>query len=71
MNNRALALSNVVPDIAIPRKCKAAVGINEGDNFTLEIQNVDVPEPGEYQLTKSATGRGGHLQIEKARTSCC
>lgn len=71
MNKRALASSNVVPEIAIPQKCKAAVVINEGENFTLEIQDADVPEPGEYELTKSVTGRHGHLQIEKARTSCC
>lgn len=48
MNNRALASSNVVPEITIPQKCKAAVVINEGESFTLEIQDVDVPEPGEY-----------------------
>lgn len=71
MNNRELTSSKIVPEIAIPQKCKAAVVINEGENFTLEIQDVDVPEPGEHYLAKSVTRRCGHLQIEKAQTSCC
>lgn len=30
----------------IPKKCKAGVVVNEGPDFRIEIQEVDVPEPG-------------------------
>lgn len=30
----------------IPKKCKAGVVVNEGPDFHLEVQDVDVPEPG-------------------------
>jgi hypothetical protein len=31
----------------IPKKGKAAVVVNEGPDFHVEVQEVDVPEPGE------------------------
>jgi hypothetical protein len=31
----------------IPKTCKAGVVVNEGPDFYVEIQTVDVPEPGE------------------------
>lgn len=31
---------------SIPRKCKAAVTVNERPDFHVEVQDVDVPEPG-------------------------
>lgn len=30
----------------IPKKCKAGVVVNIGPDFHLEVQDVDVPEPG-------------------------
>jgi hypothetical protein len=30
----------------IPKKCKAGVVVNPGPDFYLEVQDVDVPEPG-------------------------
>jgi hypothetical protein len=30
----------------IPKKCKAGVVLNPGPDFYLEVQDVDVPEPG-------------------------
>ena len=30
----------------IPKKCKAGVVVNPGPDFHLEVQDVDVPEPG-------------------------
>jgi hypothetical protein len=34
-------------EIQIPKKGKAAVVVNEGPDFHVEVQEVDVPEPGE------------------------
>jgi hypothetical protein len=30
----------------IPKTCKAGVVVNEGPDFYVEVQDVDVPEPG-------------------------
>lgn len=30
----------------IPKTCRAGVTVDEGPNFRLEVQDVDVPEPG-------------------------
>lgn len=30
----------------IPKTCKAGVVVNEGPDFHVEVQDVDVPEPG-------------------------
>ncbi len=30
----------------IPKKCKAAVVVNEGPDFRVEVQEIDVPEIG-------------------------
>lgn len=35
------------PHFDIPKTCKAAVCINEGPDFKVEVQDVPVPEPGE------------------------
>ncbi|KAF2722713.1 GroES-like protein [Polychaeton citri CBS 116435] len=45
-------------DVEVPKKCKAAVVVNEGPDFTVEVQEVDVPEPGpdEVLLKLNATG---------------
>lgn len=32
----------------IPKKCFAGVTVNEGPDFKLEVQEVDVPEPGKH-----------------------
>jgi hypothetical protein len=33
-------------EIQIPKKGKAGVVVNEGPDFHIEVQEVDVPEPG-------------------------
>ncbi|QIX02350.1 hypothetical protein AMS68_007867 [Peltaster fructicola] len=45
-------------DPEIPKKCKAGVVVNEGPDFRIEIQDVDVPEPGpdDVLLKLNATG---------------
>jgi len=35
-----------MPEFEIPKKGKAGVVVNEGPDFRVEIQEVDVPEPG-------------------------
>lgn len=35
------------PTFDIPKQCKAGVVYNEGPNFELKVEMVDVPEPGE------------------------
>lgn len=41
-------------EVEIPKQCKAGVVVNEGPDFKVEVQMVDVPEPGElchYRLS--------------------
>jgi len=33
-------------EVEIPKQCKAGVVVNEGPDFRIEVQMVDVPEPG-------------------------
>lgn len=33
-------------EVEIPKQCKAGVVVNEGPDFRVEVQMVDVPEPG-------------------------
>lgn len=35
----------------IPKTCKAGVVVNEGPDFTVRVEEVPVPEPGEYTNT--------------------
>ncbi|KAK3720880.1 hypothetical protein LTR37_003543 [Vermiconidia calcicola] len=37
-------------DVKIPKKCKAGVVVNPGPDFHLEVEDVDVPEPGPNDL---------------------
>lgn len=40
----------------IPKKCIGGVVVNEGPDFHLEVQEIDVPEPSEsFVRAKSAT----------------
>lgn len=32
-------------EVQIPKQCKAGVVVNEGPEFQVEVQMVDVPEP--------------------------
>lgn len=32
-------------EVEIPKQCKAGVVVNEGPDFRIEVQMVDVPEP--------------------------
>ena len=43
-------------EVEIPKQCKAGVVVNEGPHFKVEVQMVDVPEPGElcYQQLSSS-----------------
>lgn len=44
-------------DIKIPAKGLAGVVVNEGPDFKVEVQEVDVPEPSEWSSFE-ANGRG-------------
>lgn len=35
-------------DAEIPKTCKAGVVVNEGPDFKLAVEDVPVPEPGEF-----------------------
>lgn len=50
--------SNTTPTPDIPTHCKAGVVINEGEDFTVEVQDVPVPEPGpdEVLIRLNCTG---------------
>jgi len=37
-------------EVEIPKQCKAGVVVNEGPDFKVEVQMVDVPEPGPNDL---------------------
>lgn len=37
-----------VEDPVVPKTCKAGVVSNTGPNFTLAVEDVDVPEPGSH-----------------------
>lgn len=41
--------SDLVPEI--PKTCKAGIVVNEGPDFTMRVEEVPVPEPGEYTNT--------------------
>ena len=43
----ATTVSNKMSQPEIPKQCKAGVVVNEGPDFKVEIQMVDVPEPSE------------------------
>ena len=57
-------------EVEIPKQCKAGVVVNEGPDFKVEVQMVDVPEPGEvcYQQLSSS---GILLTINKAPMNFC
>ncbi|KAI5296041.1 hypothetical protein KEM52_005940 [Ascosphaera acerosa] len=40
----------MTPEFEIPKTCKAGVVVNEGPNFSVEVIDVPVPEPGELPL---------------------
>lgn len=44
-------------DVEIPKQCKAGVVVNEGPDFRVEVQMVDVPEPGECHARELCTER--------------
>lgn len=37
-------------DLDIPKRCRAGVVVNPGPDFSLAVEEVDVPEPGPGQL---------------------
>ena len=41
-------------EVEIPKQCKAGVVVNEGPDFKVEVQMVDVPEPGK-RFNKAST----------------
>lgn len=43
-----MADSNGTTTYDIPQKCKAGVVVNEGPDFHVEVQEVDVPEIGTF-----------------------
>lgn len=40
--------NDVAQTYEIPKKCKAGVVVNEGPDFYVEVQEVDVPEIGTF-----------------------
>lgn len=42
----AIERSVSMVEFEIPKQCKAGVVVNEGPDFKVEMQMVDVPEPG-------------------------
>ena len=42
----------------IPKQCKAGVVVNEGPDFKVEVQMVDVPEPSTCQPPPQAKSQG-------------
>lgn len=42
-------------EVEIPKQCKAGVVVNEGPDFKVEVQMVDVPEPGELCYHRLST----------------
>lgn len=47
-----MADSNGTTTYDIPKKCKAGVVVNEGPDFHVEVQEVDVPEIGTFPSQK-------------------
>lgn len=39
----------------IPKTCKAGVVVNEGPDFRVEVQDVEVPEPGKAAQARPIT----------------
>jgi prolyl oligopeptidase PreP (S9A serine peptidase family) len=56
-------------EVEIPKQCKAGVVVNEGPDFKVEVQMVDVPEPGE--LCRYYSTSGIVLTARKAPMSFC
>jgi hypothetical protein len=50
--------TETVPKFEIPKTCKAGVVVNEGPDFYVEVQDVEVPIPGpeEVLIKLNATG---------------
>jgi propanol-preferring alcohol dehydrogenase len=48
-----------MPEFEIPKKGKAGVVVNEGPDFRVEIQDVDVPEPGRSRTLFAGTRDSG------------
>lgn len=45
----------------IPKKCKAGVVVNPGPDFHLEVQEVDVPEPGRVAMSHAVWSQQADL----------
>jgi hypothetical protein len=56
-------------EVEIPKQCKAGVVVNEGPDFKVEVQMVDVPEPG--GLCQHDSTSDILLTIRKAQTTSC
>ena len=51
----------------IPKQGKAGVVVNEGNDFKVEVQMIDVPEPSEYR--KEAKPIGSHIDWQGTMSS--
>jgi hypothetical protein len=56
-------------EVEIPKQCKAGVVVNEGPDFKVEVQMVDVPEPG--GLCQCYSRSGTILTTCKAPMNSC
>jgi len=71
-----------MPEFEIPKKGKAAVVVNEGPDFRVEVQEVDVPEPskslsflyypsfGKTELSQSQAATDTMRPIQRTTRSC-
>lgn len=58
MSPSATEAADAAPKFDIPKTCKAGVVMNEGPDFFVEVQDVDVPTPGpdDVLIKLNATG---------------
>jgi len=61
----------------VPKKGKAAVVVNEGPDFRVEVQEVDVPEPSQYKAILSidvfmrAERLADMMGMQRTMRCCC
>lgn len=53
-----MSATDTAPTFDIPKTCKAGVVVNEGPDFYVDVQDVEVPTPGpeEVLIKLNATG---------------
>ena len=67
--NNQIDTKQIMAEVEIPKQCKAGVVVNEGPDFKVEVQMVDVPEPG--VLCQFNSINGILLTTRKAPMNSC